>query len=89
MRGATAMKFLDNLFSKKPKVDKVDIEARFELITRIGQGSMSKVWRALDRLNGQASPSRCSIGRSSIRLDRRFVGMNKPTEGEIAVTLRA
>jgi eukaryotic-like serine/threonine-protein kinase len=82
------MKFLEGLFSKKPKVDKVDLQARFDLITRIGQGSMSKVWKAMDRISGQIVVVKVLDKAKLIRLDRRFVGMNKPTEGQIAVTLR-
>jgi eukaryotic-like serine/threonine-protein kinase len=82
------MKFLESLFSKKPKIDKVDLQTRFELITRIGQGSMSKVWKAMDRISGQIVVVKVLDKAKLIRLDRRFVGMNKPTEGQIAVTLR-
>ena len=42
------LEFLKNLFKKTPKVEKVDLASRFELIGRVGQGSMSKVWRARD-----------------------------------------
>jgi eukaryotic-like serine/threonine-protein kinase len=82
------MKFLDSLFSKKPKVVKIDLEARFDLITRIGQGSMSKVWKAMDRISGQIVVVKVLDKAKLIRLDRRFVGLNKPTEGQIAITLR-
>jgi eukaryotic-like serine/threonine-protein kinase len=82
------MKFLDSLFSKKPKIDRIDVEARFELITRIGQGSMSKVWKAIDRLTGQVVAVKVLDKAKLIRLDKRFVGMKKPTEGQIATTLR-
>lgn len=82
------MKFLDKLFSKKPKVDKVDIQARFELLNRVGQGSMSKVWKALDRITGKPVAVKVLDKAKLIRLDRRFVGLNKPSEGEIATTLR-
>lgn len=82
------MKFLDKLFTKKSKVAKVDVEARFELITRVGQGSMSKVWKAMDRITGQVVAIKVLDKAKLIRLDRRFVGMNKPSEGEIASTLR-
>ena len=43
------LKFFKALFKRKPKINKVDIESRFQLISRVGQGSMSKVWRAHDR----------------------------------------
>jgi hypothetical protein len=45
------MEFIRKLFRPKKKAEvrkKVDIARRFELIGRIGQGSMSKVWRARD-----------------------------------------
>ena len=48
------MSFLKNLF--KPRAVKsrpVDIKKRFELIGRVGQGSMSKVWRARDTVSGK------------------------------------
>ena len=39
------LNFLKNLLKPKPKIDKIDIGSRFQLIARVGQGSMSKVWR--------------------------------------------
>ncbi len=36
------LQFLKNLFNGKPKVQKLDIRRRFELIGRVGQGSMSR-----------------------------------------------
>ena len=33
----------------KKRKSKVDLKRRFEMQTRSGQGSMSKVWRAYDR----------------------------------------
>ena len=45
--------FLKNLFDKMSKVEKVDIARRFELLARVGQGSMSKVWRARDSMTGR------------------------------------
>lgn len=44
------MNFFKQLFQRKPRVEKVDIRRRFDLIGRVGQGSMSKVWRATDTL---------------------------------------
>ena len=45
--------FLKKLFDKKGRVPKVDIARRFELLSRVGQGSMSKVWRARDAMTGK------------------------------------
>ena len=45
--------FLKTIFDRKPRIQKVDVTKRFELIGRVGQGSMSKVWRARDSMNGR------------------------------------
>ena len=46
------MSFLKKLFTPKPAKSKpVDVKKRFELIGRVGQGSMSKVYRAVDNEN--------------------------------------
>jgi serine/threonine protein kinase len=82
------MKFLKGLFDRKPKIERVDLSKRFELIGRVGQGSMSKVWRAVDRISGRTVALKVLDRAKTLRLEKRFVGLNKPTEGEIAVTLR-
>jgi serine/threonine protein kinase len=82
------MNFLKKLFDRKPKVDKVDVRKRFELIGRVGQGSMSKVWRARDVISGKQVALKVLDKAKTARLERRFVGMKKPTEGEVAFGLR-
>jgi serine/threonine protein kinase len=82
------MKILDKLFKRKPRIEKVDIRRRFDLIGRVGQGSMSKVFRARDTMSGRVVALKVLDKAKTARLDRRFVGMDKPTEGEIAVQLR-
>jgi serine/threonine protein kinase len=82
------MKFLDKLLKRKPKVDKVDVRRRFELVCRVGQGSMSKVWRAKDVVSGRVVALKILDKAKTYRLERRFVGMNKPSEGAIALGLR-
>ncbi len=81
------MKFLRDLFSKRPKVVKTDITRRFELIGRVGQGSMSKVWRARDGMTGKMVALKVLDLEKTRRLESRFVGLDKPTEGEVAVQL--
>lgn len=66
---------------------RVNIEKRFRLHNRIGQGSMSKVWRATDTANGRTV---CLKVLDKVKLEqllKRFVGMTRPDEGEIAVVL--
>jgi len=47
------MNFLKRFFSKDSRAPRVNIKQRFELIGRVGQGSMSKVWRAKDFNSGK------------------------------------
>ncbi|MCA9024190.1 MAG: serine/threonine protein kinase [Planctomycetaceae bacterium] len=82
------MKFLKNILKRGPRVKKVDLSKRFDLITRVGQGSMSKVWRATDRMTGRMVAIKVLDKAKLIRLERRFVGMKKPDEGDIAMSLR-
>ncbi|MBX3439763.1 MAG: serine/threonine protein kinase, partial [Planctomycetaceae bacterium] len=82
------MKFLQKLFARRPRVEKVDISKRFDLIGRVGQGSMSKVWRATDRLTGRMVAVKVLDRAKTIRFEKRFVGLNKPAEGAVAVTLK-
>lgn len=80
--------FFGSLFGPKDDVERFDIPKRFELIARTGQGSMSKVWRAKDSHSGRVVALKVLDYEKTLRLESRFVGMNKPTEGEIAITLK-
>lgn len=82
------MQFLKKLFERKPKIAKVDIARRFDLIGRVGQGSMSKVFRANDSLSGRIVALKILDKAKTARLNRRFVGMNRPSEGEVAISLQ-
>jgi serine/threonine protein kinase len=83
------MKFLKKLFTPKPAKSKpVDVKKRFELVGRVGQGSMSKVWRARDSVSGKTVALKVLDKAKTARLEKRFVGMNRPTEGVIAIGLK-
>ncbi|MEX0727681.1 MAG: serine/threonine-protein kinase [Planctomycetaceae bacterium] len=81
------MGFFKNLFRRKTRVEKVDIAKRFELMNRIGQGSMSKVWKARDSHSGRVVALKILDRVKTKKLEARFIGLNKPSEGEIAVKL--
>lgn len=82
------MSFLKNLFQKKPTVEKTEITKRFDLIGRVGQGSMSKVWRARDTFSGNEVAVKVLDKAKTLRFEARFPPeLKKPSEGEIAVTL--
>jgi len=82
------MKFLKKLFEKKPKVVRTDVTKRFDLVGRVGQGSMSKVWRANDTVSGRQVAVKVLDKYKTARFEARFPGLNKPSEGEIAVQLK-
>jgi len=78
-----------SLFGKtKDKVEKIDLNLRFHLIGRVGQGSMSKVWRAEDKMSGQFVAVKLLDKEKTARFEERFKGLNKPGEAEIALSLR-
>jgi serine/threonine protein kinase len=84
------LNFFKTLFKPKKKIVKVDIDSRFQLISRVGQGSMSKVWRAIDRRLEKTVALKILDLEKTKRLESRFLQMKqkKPTEGEVAITLK-
>ena len=78
---------LKKLFSRQPKTFKTDIPKRFELTSPIGQGSMSKVWRARDSHSAKVVAVKVLDRKKTLKYESRFLGLKKPTEGEIAVKL--
>lgn len=79
------MKFLNKIFENKPK--KIDLSQRFEVIGRVGQGSMSRVFRVRDTMTGKIVALKVLDLVKTRRFESRFVGLNKPSEGEVAVRL--
>ena len=75
------------LFKKKSAHEQTDIERRFNLIGRVGQGSMSKVWKATDLKTGRTVALKVLDKEKTERFEARFRGLNKPHEGEIATSL--
>ncbi len=67
---------------------KIDGDKRFEKIARTGQGSMSKVWRALDRKTGRQVCLKVLDKEKTLKFEARFQGLNKPFEGEISLGLK-
>jgi eukaryotic-like serine/threonine-protein kinase len=69
-------------------VKRINVEKRFELSGRTGQGSMSKVYRAYDRELGRYVCLKVMDKEKTKKFEERFVGLKKPTEGEICMGLR-
>jgi len=82
--------FFDLFKKKSGKKTKaaVDLKARFDLQARSGQGSMSKVWRAYDREVGRVVCLKLLDKEKTAKFEARFVGRNKPPEGEICMSMR-
>ncbi|MBI3822115.1 MAG: serine/threonine protein kinase [Planctomycetes bacterium] len=75
------------LFSGDEK-SPVDINKRFDLLGRTGQGSMSKVWRARDRQTGKTVCLKVLDREKTLKFEARFPGLKKPSEGEICLLLK-
>lgn len=80
---------LKDLFQSKPRhgLPIIDVSKRFELIGRVGQGSMSKVWRARDREMGRLVCLKILDRIKTAKFEARFPGLKRPTEGIIATSL--
>jgi len=78
----------DKLFNRKgARHSKTDINKRFNLIGRVGQGSMSKVWRAVDLQTGRPVALKVLDKEKTAKFEARFQGLNKPSEADVAVSL--
>jgi serine/threonine protein kinase len=83
------MDFLKKLFQRKPRVEKIDVTKRFDLIGRVGSGSMSKVWRARDTKSGRIVGLKLLDKEKTLKFEGRFdPRLKKPSEGEIALSLK-
>jgi serine/threonine protein kinase len=67
---------------------RVDINKRFELLGRTGQGSMSKVWRARDRNLGRVVCLKVLDKEKTAKFEARFPGLVRLSEGAILHSLR-
>jgi serine/threonine protein kinase len=77
----------EKLFSKKPAHEQTDITKRFTLHGRVGQGSMSRVWKATDLKSGRLVALKVLDKEKTQKFEERFRGLNKPSEGDIAMSL--
>jgi serine/threonine protein kinase len=81
------MNFFRSFFRRRNVANRTDISERFDLIGRLGNGSMSKVWRALDKSVGRVVALKILDMEKTLRYESRFSDRVKPTEGEIACQL--
>src|SRR5436309_11220670 len=78
------------MFAANPhaKLPRINVQKRFELLGRTGQGSMSKVWRARDRQLGRTVCLKILDKAKTAKFEARFPGLKRPTEGAVCMTLR-
>jgi serine/threonine protein kinase len=82
---------LKKLFARRPKskLPIVDLRKRFDLVNRVGQGSMSKVWKARDLMLGRVVCLKLLDKEKTARFEARFAAqLGKPREGAVCVQLR-
>lgn len=79
---------LKDLIDKANKIPKIKLSERFTLEVRIGQGSMSKVWKARDNKLGRQVCLKVLDKEKTKRFDARFVGLVRPHEGIISTSLK-
>lgn len=73
--------------AKKKNLPKVDVNKRFDLVRPTGQGSMSKVWCARDMKLGRMVCLKLLDKEKTAKFEARFVGLDRPSEGEICMKL--
>ena len=82
------MWILNKLFKQDKPLQTIDITKRFNLMNRIGQGTMSQVWKAHDTHTNAIVCLKVLDKEKTLQLESKFKGLDKPTEGEIAVQLK-
>lgn len=78
------MAFLDRVKSLLSS-NKLDVQARFELLREAISGSMSKFYMARDRKEDRIVGLKILDPEKTALFEARFKGIEKPSEGEIAV----
>jgi len=82
------MSLFDKKRAKKSDSKRTDISSRFNLLGRVGQGSMSKVWKADDIANERLVALKVLDKEKTRRFESRFQGLNKPSESDVALSLK-
>jgi serine/threonine protein kinase len=81
--------WLGNLFGGGKKGPKpVDIKKRFDILGKTGQGSMSKVYRAIDRQIARTICLKILDKLKTAKFEARFPKLNRPHEGAICLAMR-
>jgi serine/threonine-protein kinase len=84
IRQGAAMSLLSNIKALL-RPSKVDVRARFEILHEAMSGTMSAFYKARDRQTDQIVGLKLLDPEKTAALEARFVGLNRPCEGAIAV----
>jgi serine/threonine protein kinase len=79
---------LKEQLEKANKIPKIKITDRFALEIRIGQGSMSKVWKARDGKLGRQVCLKILDKEKTKKFDARFAGLVRPHEGIVSTSFK-
>ena len=79
---------LGGLFKSILSSNKTDVLARYELLRAAVSGTMSKFYKARDRETGKIVGLKILDPKKTEQLEARFKGVEKPSEGEIAIQLK-
>lgn len=71
----------------KKNLPRIKVSSRFELLGTLGQGSMSKVYRARDLKLGRIVCLKVLDRAKTSKFEARWKGLGKPIEGEILATV--
>src|SRR5262245_44778695 len=66
---------------------RVNVKERFDIKGKSGMGSMSQVYRAIDRKLRKTVCLKILDKDKTAKFEARFIGLKKPSEGEISVEL--
>ena len=81
------MSKLGGIFKSLFDGGKVDILARYEILREAVSGTMSQFYKARDRKTNQIVGLKVLDREKNRQFEARFKGLNKPTEGQIAVSI--
>jgi serine/threonine protein kinase len=84
-------KKLKGLFGTKtaaaPKLRRINLERRFTLVSQFSQGSMSRVYKAVDNESGRSICLKVQLVDKTAAAVSRAAQVGRPTEGEIATKI--
>jgi eukaryotic-like serine/threonine-protein kinase len=81
------MAFLDN-FKKLFAAEKLDVNARFEIVREAITGTMSSFYMARERKTGRVVGLKILDPEKTQQFEARFKGLNKPAEGKVAMSMK-